>query len=52
MKEKYCLIPRGMDNYWFGFCNATEPPHECNNCPHHKSNKNKHNQQIFNGQQD
>ncbi len=34
LSEKFCLIPQGMDNYWFNFCNYKEPPDECLKCEH------------------
>lgn len=38
-KERYCLIPAGMDNYWFHFCDTEKPKDECEQCPEHKTNK-------------
>jgi len=38
-KEKFCLIPRGMDNNWFRFCDTTPAHDECKPCKHHISNK-------------
>ena len=32
-EEPYCLIPAGMDNYWFQFCNSDDQPEECKDCP-------------------
>lgn len=37
--EPFCLIPRGMDNYWFKFCENPDPPEECLECPEHTNNK-------------
>ena len=37
--ERFCSIPRGMDNYWFKFCEKLQPPKECDDCPEHIRNK-------------
>lgn len=39
VKEPFCLIPRGMDDYSFKFCDHPNPPKECIKCPEHKKNK-------------
>jgi len=39
--ERFCRIPRGMDDYSFKFCDGPGTPKECKDCPEHISNKKK-----------
>jgi len=42
-EDMFCEIPRGMDNYWFKFCNIDNNISECQNCKHYKKNRKRRN---------
>lgn len=44
-KDRYCLIPRGMDDYSFKFCKLSPPLMECKNCCEHIDNEVKNGQE-------